>query len=120
MQSLEDLYARVRAHLLAQGYRSTDTLGNNRLWADGGQGACAIGCLHECPESPDLREHLEGAALQLVAKTAEDLAAHGVPGVRTVALLEALQNVHDNVDPARWATALDQVAVIHEVSHATR
>lgn len=98
-----EVFAKVKAHLLAQGKRS---MGDNGCAYRGANGRmCALGCL--IPDDKYVPE-IEGSTICswkvwacLPVEYSQEMES----------LLVALQRTHDQNDPEEWAVRLGQIAV---------
>lgn len=100
----QEIYNRVRDHLLAQGHKSEDDEGCRYRAPDGSK--CAVGCL--------ITDEAYSFALERNIVTAPvvrfALNQSGIDTTDTWLLLRDLQEVHDELDPSRWAQELQRIA----------
>lgn len=96
----QEIFDKVKAHLLKQNARSTGASGSCRYRGEHGR-MCAVGCLIS---DAKYRTAMEGHA-------ARDLRSWlSMPSPRTLALLDNLQDVHDGYEPRLWSIELADVA----------
>ncbi|MFM0469950.1 MULTISPECIES: hypothetical protein [Paraburkholderia] len=116
MTSLQQIFIAVRSHLLAQMAVSEDDSGSCRLRGRDGR-RCAIGALiHDEHYSPALEEF--GIGYYQAGEGGPLLRALAMSGVnayepRVIALLQDLEDVHDEGDVARWHEQFEDVARRH-------
>ncbi|ARU21194.1 Inclusion body protein [Ralstonia solanacearum] len=110
--AIEDLFERVRAHLLAQQCRSEDADGEPRYRGPSNR-RCGIGALID---DAHYRADIEGLGVSLLRVPGNDplscaLRRSGVDvdDDRVVELLIDLQDIHDLQAIDRWPTALEAV-----------
>lgn len=109
-----EILAKVTAHLLTQGEPARDSVQDRCCYRIGNM-SCAVGCLI-APEHYDPR--IEGVGVQeLDGRFGRSSSAQALVGAltaskidvedpATLALLERLQEIHDNVPASRWADEL--------------
>ena len=101
----QELFDKIKSHLLKQGRRSLNAEGKCAYRsADGAQ--CAVGCLikdeHYDPS-------LEGQGVwSLEMKSI--LWQYGIVASQSLRLLNSLQELHDYNDPENWEAKLNEVA----------
>jgi hypothetical protein len=116
MKTLDEIFATVRSHLLAQHAVSEDDGGSCRLRGRDGR-RCAIGVLID---DAHYSERLEGLGIgyYMAGQDGPLLRALAMSGVnayepRIVTLLQELEEVHDAGDIGAWSAQLDDLATRH-------
>lgn len=106
----QDLYTKVRKHLLTQMQKAFRAGGSGRCAYRTASGlTCAIGCLIS---KENYSEELEGkTGIHTVVLEAAGLS--GQTGLDSLIL--DLQEVHDNYDVVEWSTRLNAVAERHNL-----
>ena len=109
----QEIYTKVRNHLLAQGAKSKTVATGNCAYRGDHGGMCAIGCL--IPDSkytPDIEGYRvtsprvqETLGLPTENRTQEDY--------ENVRFLRELQDIHDGYYPEQWREELDNFARVH-------
>jgi hypothetical protein len=121
MKTLDEIFATVRSHLLAQRAVSEDEGGSCRLRGCDGR-RCAIGILIDDAHYSDRLEGL-GIGYYTAGQDGPLLRALAMSGVnayewRVVTLLQELEEVHDGGDVGQWPALLDDLASRHFVREA--
>ena len=105
-----ETFERVRAHLTAQGQRSTTDRHGRQICAYRGDGGrmCAAGTL-----IPDALydDRMEGETIDLLLERWPQLAHHLQP----VAMIRDLQFIHDHTPADEWPERLAALAEVHGV-----
>ena len=104
----QEIYDKVKAHLLTQGERSTD-MGNHCLYRGPNGLKCAVGCL--IPD--DLYDPLMEAPgnNSVIAVAALCPALRELWGGHNLGLISVLQGVHDGYHPIVWKKRLSIAAI---------
>ena len=111
---MQEIFNKVKAHLLAQGKRSEDD--HNCLYRGPDGLKCAVGCLIE---DSAYNPTIEGSAVvDITSSTNKESkllrAALQDSGVelnhQTINLLAQLQQLHDKLPPAGWSAHLKTIA----------
>ena len=116
--TLQEIFNKVAAHLLAQGARSTamfdDAFGRATCTYRGAEGRkCAVGVLIADEHYGPGLEGLSANSYE-VAQAVERSVGKLTPG--DVDMLRKLQVVHDSTSPDEWPAKLAQVAQRYELS----
>ena len=106
----QELFNRVKTHLLNQGERANSDVQNAGIYEcvyHSSSGLkCAIGCLIT---DEVYRPSLEGVDLT-DRELWDALLDSGIDmGGKTLSILQMLQNVHDSNEPSDWSRAIDTV-----------
>lgn len=100
----DEVFQKVKTHLLTQGKKSADDLGMCTYRAEGGL-SCAVGCLIT-DEAYSKSLETKGVKTEAVQNA---LIASGIDmDGDMVKMLDELQIIHDHFPPRRWAELLDQ------------
>jgi hypothetical protein len=122
--SKQEIYQKVRNHLLTQNWRSTDDNDRPLFYGPWGH-KCAIGCLIAeehyqqqiegtgvCLLFPRSRGHIKRSSEQCLADALIQSGVN-VDDESVVNLLVELQDVHDVIPIERWTSELDAIAERH-------
>lgn len=116
----QEVYTKVRTHLLKQGRKSLGVFGGCTYRGNGGC-KCAIGCL--IPDT-NYKYDLEGNGVtrENVAKAANleyTTFDHGWARGPQIDLADALQRCHDSYPVEDWEAKLDRIANDHDLEVET-
>lgn len=111
---LQEIFTKVRDHLLAQKVRSydPDRLSNVCLYRGPGGLKCALGCL--IPDDKEVPVLFNSLGIDKVLAQDPDFLGFKVSD-EAYSLLAYLQNVHDRSDPNGWECRLKAVAEIFDL-----
>ncbi len=104
--TLQEIYSKVRTHLLTQRKPAID-VGGTCCYRTGSGLKCAVGCL-----IPDNRysHRLEGQTLDLDPTGEITYLIAGLYGWEAIPLLKMLQIMHDCNPVSSWETGLNEIA----------
>lgn len=110
MLSKQEIYNKVRAHLLKQGKRSFYTCGDSQICAYRSPDdlKCAVGCLILDQYYTNSSEGFVCTSSNVVTALSASGVDMGEDGTRS--LLLQLQSLHDYRDCTAWESALDDIA----------
>lgn len=100
----QEIFDKVKTHLLAQNAKALDVYGECVYFAEDGK-RCAAGCI--IPEEL-YRQDYEG--LGACSREFQDLWDDLDIDEKGVDLIHVLQNVHDNFEPEEWPARLSKIA----------
>lgn len=113
MPTKQETFDAVVTHLLKQGCRSVDSLGNCVYLSDQGL-KCAAGCL--IPED-EYVPGWEGTSIWENEKCEGTVTACLRRLGYNLKLVSQLQSIHDNCEPHRWDDAFQQLAAEHGLTY---